>query len=382
MSRNPTFVFAGGGTGGHLFPGFAVAEELLGRLPQARIVFAGSERAIERRVHGEREFERLVLPCENLRTARRRPWRFVWNNLRAWRAAAAWVSANAPDVVFGLGGFASAPLVWAAGRRGVPVVLLEQNVVAGRATRWLSRRAALICVSFCPTADELGGGARIRVTGNPVRRAIVPGTDAPRRTESASRTLLILGGSQGAQAVNRAMLDAAAALRASLAGWRIVHQTGPEQAESVRRRYHDLRVPAIVEPFFDDLPAWYRAADLAVTRAGATTLAELACAGVPAVIVPYPQAARDHQRHNARVFAAAGAARVVEQRPDPARTADGLGRQLLELIDSAGSRNRMRRAMHSLARPHAASAVVDELQQLLAQTPRKLHPTARSRSAA
>jgi UDP-N-acetylglucosamine--N-acetylmuramyl-(pentapeptide) pyrophosphoryl-undecaprenol N-acetylglucosamine transferase len=376
VASTRTFVFAGGGTGGHLFPGLAVAEELRARHPQARITFAGSGRIVEQRILASSGFERLVLPCESLRMARRHPWRFVWNNLRACRMAAAWLAGNSPDVVFGLGGFASAPLVWAAARRNIPVVLLEQNVVVGRATRWLSRRASLICVSFPETAAELGRAAPVCVTGNPVRRSIAalqggarserPPELCPGEKRSGMvRTLLVLGGSQGAQAVNQSVLESVAALRASLAGWRIVHQTGLEQADAVERRYRELRVAALVQPFFDDLPEWYRVADLAVARAGATTLAELACAGVPALLVPYPHAARNHQWQNACAFAAAGAARVIEQRSRLARTAADLSRNLLELVDSAGVRDRLRQAMHRLARPRAAASVVEQVETLL-----------------
>jgi UDP-N-acetylglucosamine--N-acetylmuramyl-(pentapeptide) pyrophosphoryl-undecaprenol N-acetylglucosamine transferase len=266
-------------------------------------------------------------------------------------------------------------------------VLLEQNIVAGRATRWLSRRASLACVSFPETADELARAVTVCVTGNPVRRPIASMRACDRRPAGGLRTLLVLGGSQGAQAVNQAMLESVAALRASLADWRIVHQTGLEQAESVARRYRELRVSAVVRPFFDDLPDWYRVADLAVARAGATTLAELACAGVPALLVPYPHAARDHQWHNAQAFAAAGAARVIFQRSHPALTAAELSRNLLEVVDSAGIRDRMGQAMHRLARPGAAAAVVEHVEMLLSEMRRDARSpaaatAARPRSAA
>jgi UDP-N-acetylglucosamine--N-acetylmuramyl-(pentapeptide) pyrophosphoryl-undecaprenol N-acetylglucosamine transferase len=382
LSHARTYVFAGGGTGGHLFPGLSVAEELLARRPDARIVFAGSNRAIETQAHVGRGFERVLLPCESVRTLRRRPWRFVWNNLRGWRAATRWIDQNSPDVVIGLGGFASAPLVYSAARRGIPVVLLEQNVVCGRATRWLSRRAALVCVSFSETMNELRRGTHAAVTGNPVRREVAALLSARgSHATGGPRTLLVLGGSQGAQPVNVAMLETAAAIRASLAGWRIVHQTGAEQIELVRQRYRELRLTAVVEPFFADLPAWYPTAEIAIARAGATTLAELACAGLPSLLVPYPHAARDHQRHNAQVFAAAGAARIIEQRSDPAHTSADLGRNLLDLIDSAGIRHRMRRAMRALARPDAARAVVDQVERLIGGRDHRINP-APVRSAA
>lgn len=247
----------------------------------------------------------------------------------------------------------------------IPSLLLEQNTVAGRATRWLSRRASMVCLSFEQTAEMLPKGSKICVVGNPVRRKIAELYSASNGSDDrAEPTLLILGGSQGAVAVNEIVLRSLKSLNSSLCGWKVVHQTGETQAEQVRRRYAELNVEAVVAPFFTELVDWYRRATLVISRAGATTLAELACAGCPALLVPYPNSVGDHQSTNARVYESAGAACVVEQNGNLDQAAELLTRQLLSLLVDDNPRDVMRRAMRSLAKPHAASDVVDRLLQL------------------
>lgn len=370
MTASRTFLFAGGGTGGHLFPGLAVAEELRRRDPDVRILFAGSGRAIEREILAATGYDHIVLPSESTAVLRRRPWRFAWNTLRALAGARRLLRDARPAVVIGLGGFASVPVVWMAARRGVPTVLLEQNTIPGRATRWLSRRATLVCVSFEETARFLPQGTHTAVTGNPVRPQIAGLADTPSpRDESQSGPdarpiLLVLGGSQGATGINDAMMTAAELRREELRGWQIVHQTGPRQVDAVRAQYERLGLSAVVEPFFSDLSEWYRRAMVVVSRAGATTLAELACAGCPAMLVPYPEAVGDHQTHNAQVFAAAGAAVIVPQQSSPHITAESLSRALETLLRAPDTRARMGEAMRRLARPRAADDVARRVWEL------------------
>lgn len=372
MAQPKCYIFAGGGTGGHLMPGLAVAAELSRVEPDARVIFVGSSRSLERQVLSQPEalrFEHVILAAEPLATARRRPWRFVWRNWRSFREAQRLLRTKRPAVVIGLGGYASVPVVFAAQRLGLPTVLLEQNVVPGKATRWLSRRASRVCVSFEATSHRLSRTDNIVITGNPVRveiaslhvsPALLWGESGGERAASP-KTLLVLGGSQGASGINRAMLPAAEQLRSELAGWRIVHQTGAEQADEVRRQYAKLTVDHEVEPFFHDMATLYSTATLVVSRAGATTLAELACAGCPTILIPYPAATDNHQHLNADEFVAAGAARCVTQATDPADTASRLKADLRLLIGDADQRTVMRRAMSALARPDAALQVLAEI---------------------
>jgi UDP-N-acetylglucosamine--N-acetylmuramyl-(pentapeptide) pyrophosphoryl-undecaprenol N-acetylglucosamine transferase len=364
-----TYLFAGGGTGGHLYPGIAVAAELTARDEQARIVFAGSGRAVERDIVASSGYEHWQQGAEPLTVMRSDPWRFALGNWQAFRAAVSALRRERPAVVIGLGGFASAPLVLAAQQLSIPTVLLEQNVTPGRATRWLSRRASLVCLSFDVTRKSIASRGRVVVTGNPVRREIAALSEesaaatvtAPSVEPAGHETLLVLGGSQGAHGVNLAMVEAVDVVRAKLPGWSIVHQTGQNDAAEVAGAYDRIGVAATVSPFLNDLPVRYSTAAIAISRAGATTLAELACAGIPAILFPYPQAARDHQLQNARVFEAAGAACVIDEKNPTDTPGAVLAGRLRILLDDRAARENMSRAMRRLARPLAAVSVAEEI---------------------
>jgi len=347
----------------------AVAEELLRRDPQARVLFAGSERDVERKLLERHGYEHTPLPSVPSSAWRRNPVRFAWNNWSAFRAAGALLQRERPRAVIGLGGFASAPVVAAASRIGIPVVLLEQNYVPGRATRWLANRAALVCVSFPETVSRISRSSGVVVAGNPVRRAIAALADEPRSIDrpDSRRTLLVLGGSQGSRAVNGAVLALLRQSGEALRDWNVIHQTGAADFESVRAEYRTLGWSARVEPFLDDIVECYRRADLTIARAGGTTLAELACAGCPAVLVPYPGAIGDHQTWNARAYEAAGAARIVAQHAHPTATAAALAAAVASIIHAEGPPAAMREAMRRMARPAAAGAVVDAIDRCLAK---------------
>jgi UDP-N-acetylglucosamine--N-acetylmuramyl-(pentapeptide) pyrophosphoryl-undecaprenol N-acetylglucosamine transferase len=365
-----TYLFAGGGTGGHLFPGIAVAERLLEQQPQARILFVGSDRPIERQILAGTPFEHCSLPSPSLADARRHPLRFVRQLLAGRRAARELILRERPAAVIGCGGFASAAPVYVAGRAEVPFVLLEQNVIPGRATRWLSRLGGTVCLSFEAARRHLPRSASVTVTGNPVRQEIaeLAGRIPADRAAAVGGTpmLLVLGGSQGARGVNEMLIGVAARAPQALAGWRVVHQTGAADVDRVRQAYADAGIAAEVGAFFDDLVPHYASASLVVSRAGATTLAELACAGVPAILVPYPHAMDNHQWHNAREFEQAGAAVIVEQ-GDAAESVNvtagsaTFDETLTSLVQDDRRRAAMAAAMANLARPDAAAAVVKRL---------------------
>lgn len=358
MSAPMTLILAGGGTGGHLTPGLAVATELRQREPDARIVFVGSDRPIDQRLLAGHE--RRVMTLLPLRSAWRSPARFAWAWWQAHRQARALLAEVRPHVVCGLGGLASIPLVRAAHQAGVPTLLLEQNVIPGRANRWMARSAHRVCVSFRETIDLLPHPDRCRLTGNPVRPPFASLASAELRPVTNLSTVLILGGSQGAQPLNDALL---AQLPQSPAVWKDfhwVHQTGETGTDELRTAYQRAGLSCEVAPFYPDLERRIPQAAVVVSRAGATTLAELACAGVATVLVPYPQAADDHQRANARAYSAHRGAVVVEQEgaePFPLRLANTLTRLLAEPV----ARQELAGHLRSLAHPDAAARVVDEI---------------------
>jgi UDP-N-acetylglucosamine--N-acetylmuramyl-(pentapeptide) pyrophosphoryl-undecaprenol N-acetylglucosamine transferase len=264
--------------------------------------------------------------------------------------------------VIGLGGFASVPYVLAARRERIPVLLLEQNAVTGRANRWLSRGCP-ICLTFAESAARLPGSAQWEVTGNPLRRSLIDRARI-RRAEPESRqkprTLLVLGGSQGSRQVNESVLNAVSQLFTELAGWRVVHQTGPDGEALARTTYSRLGIEHLVQPLFAEPAALYESATLAIGRAGATTLTELAAFGVPAVLIPYPNAADNHQVLNARPFVAAGAALSVEC-PSTGMAAVDLVDVLRPLLEDPARLRAMSAAMAGLANLDATSRVVDRL---------------------
>lgn len=358
MSK-PLFVFAGGGTGGHLFPGIAVAESLKALRPDSQFLFVGSGRAVEQSILREASYETRTLNVPPIATALRHPLRFVQGHVADWSTVRHLIENDKPAAVIGLGGLASFVLANAAIGRCIPVVLLEQNVIPGRANRCLSRRA-VVCSSFEDTAKHLPRAQRIVLTGNPLRPEIAQ-AEVPSPDEIASRnTLLILGGSQGSRQVNEAVLKSARQLATgsaagSLGNWQVIHQTGLADVEAYRQEWQRLGIDATVEPFFNDLPKQYLQASLVISRAGATTLAELACLNLPSILIPFEHARDDHQTANANVFQAAGAARIVDPRtPD---FEDLIAQSLTDLIANPRLRESMSSNCEALARRDASAKV-------------------------
>jgi UDP-N-acetylglucosamine--N-acetylmuramyl-(pentapeptide) pyrophosphoryl-undecaprenol N-acetylglucosamine transferase len=357
-----TYIFAGGGSGGHLFPGVALAEELLRRCPDSRVLFVGSERPIEKTILQPTGFTHHPLPVEPPRRLPQSPIHWLRRNWCAWRMALRLLAMEEPRWVIGLGGYISAPTVWAARRRKIPVLLMEQNAIPGAATRWLAGCARQVCLSFEESRRWFRQGTPTTVTGNPIRESIRRVAEERRQNaEREPKTLLILGGSQGAESLNEGVVRLLPELRPALAGWRIVHQAGAGRSALLRERYRHLSLAAVVEDFFPDLAAWYAQADLAISRAGATTLAELSCMGCPAILIPYPFAADRHQAANAEVFVRCGGALSVSQGASAEATALRLKGPLLSLLTDERRRDAMSQAARRLARPDAAERIVELL---------------------
>lgn len=353
-------IVAGGGTGGHLYPGIAVARELLKRLPDAQVTFAGTERGIEAKVIPREGFALDLLRSAGLKgvsaVAFARGLLLIpLGCADAWRI----LSRRSPDVVIGVGGYSSGPVVLAAALRRIPTLLMEQNAVPGFTNRRLARMVDAAAVTFDETVTYFG--RRGFVTGNPVRAEFFE-RDATNTAGGATPPrILIFGGSQGAHAINLAMVEAAEKLAAHPGGLAITHQTGERDLERVRDAYRRAGLEARVEPFLFAMDREVKAADVVVARAGATTLAELTAAGKPAVLIPLPTAADDHQRKNAEVLARAGAAEVIEQRT---LTGSALADRILALAGDAPRRAAMARAATALARPDAARAIADRVLEL------------------
>lgn len=361
MKNSPLhIVLAGGGTLGHLFPGLAVAAELKRLAPDVRIAFAGSGKAAEQRHVLLAGYEYVAISCRPRPKRVFESWAFVAQNVRGLREAKQYLRTNCVHAVVGLGGYASFAMAWAAANAGIPMILLEQNAIAGRATRRLAPHASLVCVAFDSARETLQAGGPIRAIGNPIRQA---GGLVEKAALPGGLRLLVLGGSQGSESLNLAVPQALARMQPDLRGWSIVHQAGEFGAAATARLYAELGLAAHVAPFIENLPRVMASCHLAISRAGGTTLAELAAARLPAVVVPYPVASDDHQRRNAQQYAAAGACRLIEGKHGPSSIEGQLVAELPELLLSDERRCRMAECMQALARPaaawHAARMILD-----------------------
>jgi UDP-N-acetylglucosamine--N-acetylmuramyl-(pentapeptide) pyrophosphoryl-undecaprenol N-acetylglucosamine transferase len=356
-------VIGGGGTGGHLYPGIAIAREILARRPEAVVTFAGTARGIETRVVPREGFELDLLriaglkgrsPIAAIAGVARLPLSFV----DAWRILAR----RRPDIVIGVGGYASGPVVMLAALRGKPTLIAEQNAVPGLTNRLLSRVVSAAAVTFDSTVSFFG--RRGFVAGNPVRPEFLtelpPDGGGDGRAAGQRARVLIFGGSQGAHAINVAMVEAAPRLAAA-GGLDLTHQTGERDVELVRRGYADAGLPARVEPFLYAMDREMKQADLVVSRAGATSIAELTASGRASILVPLPTAADDHQKKNAQVLAGAGAAELIEQKD---LTGALLAERLIALAEDPARRDEMAAAAKRLARPDAAKVIVDRVLEL------------------
>jgi UDP-N-acetylglucosamine--N-acetylmuramyl-(pentapeptide) pyrophosphoryl-undecaprenol N-acetylglucosamine transferase len=349
-------LIAGGGTGGHLFPGVAIAEELRAREPAAEIRFVGTRRGIEARVLPELGWPLELVEVTGLKTVGllgavrgllRLP-RALWQARRIVRTFR-------PDAVIGVGGYASGPVVLAARLAGIPTAICEQNSIPGLTNKWLGKIVRTVFLSFTDS-QRFFRAKKVVLSGNPVRREMVRKLlAASTRDASDPRVhVLVVGGSQGAVAVNdlasRALIALAAAIPLT-----IVHQTGDKDLGTTAERYREGNIDADCRAFIKDMAGEYERADLIIGRAGATTVAELAIAGKPAVLIPFPFAADNHQEVNAREMAARGAALMLRQAE---LTADLLADALRPLLTDPARRASMAAAMKSLAKPEAAATIV------------------------
>jgi len=347
-------LLAGGGTGGHLFPAVAIAQRLLETEYGGQVLFVGTARGIEASILpklglslrtidisgfvGKGPAAKLAVLPQLFRSVRQS--QRILENFR-------------PDVVVGVGGYASAPVLLAAKLKGVPFLIHEQNAWPGLANRLLARWAERVCLSFAD-ADRTFHRGRTVLTGNPLRRGM---EDCPPVPEEDPQ-LLIFGGSRGARAINQLVVQALPLLEGFRGRLRIVHQTGAEELESVCQGYRQAGwEDAGVVPFIDDMAAAYAAAHLVICRAGATTIAELTACGRPAILIPFPFAAADHQTGNARALAHRGAALLL---PQADLTAERLATVIGDLLADRERRLTMAATARSLGRRGAADLILEE----------------------
>ncbi len=362
MTNAKTIFLAGGGTGGHLYPGIAVAEKLRDRIPDVKLVFLCTTREIDAVILKPTGFEFIPQPIVPPVTTIGGLLRF-W---KSWRETKDQIKQlfrdRPPAAVLGLGGYAAGVAVERAAKKGIPTALLNPDVIPGKANQYLMKQTRAVCCQFEETAEHVPAEqkAKLHVTGCPIRAEIVAPCDRDAaitrlQLDKRLRTLVVTGASLGAQTVNEAAL--AMFSQMSLDGWQVLHLAGRDHAAKVREGYQTLKVPNQVIDFTPAMADVWAVADLCISRSGASSCAELTACGVPSILMPYPYHKDMHQRENAKVLADAGAAILIDDQKDRMINSAKLRAVIEPLLLDEGRRRAMSNAAHSLGHPDAASAV-------------------------
>ena len=351
-------ILAGGGTGGHVIPALAIAQELKTHY-NAEVLFIGTARGIENRLVPAAGFPLKLVQVgalKNVTLATR--FKTLFDLPRAVLAAGKMLSDFKADVVIGVGGYASGPAMLAAVLKRIPTLAFEPNVVPGFANRVVAKMVSAAAVHFAETAKYF---RHAQVTGVPVRQAFFEMSS----TRHTTPTLLVFGGSQGAHAINKVVIDSAAELQSRFPALQIVHQTGERDYNDAAEAYKTLGSSVEVFKFIDDMPRFFANADLLVCRSGASTVAEITAAGKPAIFVPFPRAADDHQKRNAEALERAGAALMLEEAN---LTRQALMETVSSLLNDPAKLQRMGDAARSLSHPSAARDIAAMAAKLAGKT--------------
>ncbi|MGB7160732.1 MAG: UDP-N-acetylglucosamine--N-acetylmuramyl-(pentapeptide) pyrophosphoryl-undecaprenol N-acetylglucosamine transferase [Tepidisphaeraceae bacterium] len=371
MPDSPTILLAGGGTGGHLYPGISVAEALRKVMPDCKPVFLCTQREIDRVILEPTGFEFIPQPIVP-------PVKSVGGLLKFWKSwretkdlVKAVIRERKPAAALGLGGYAAGVAIKRAAEKKTPTAILNPDVIPGKANQYLMRYAEAVCCQFEETAEHVSPAhrGRLKTTGCPIRADI---RALPTREAAAARlglnpsfrTLLVTGASLGAQTVNEAVIEMLKGM--TLQGWQVLHLSGREHADAVRAGYRGLEtVHARVIDFTPAMADVWAVSDLAIARAGASSCAELTACGVPSILMPYPYHKDLHQRANAKVLADAGAAILLDDEKDAVKNAAKLRPAIEPLISDSGKRHAMGTAARSLGKPDAAEQVAAIITQMI-----------------
>jgi UDP-N-acetylglucosamine--N-acetylmuramyl-(pentapeptide) pyrophosphoryl-undecaprenol N-acetylglucosamine transferase len=359
MTRSDySIAIACGGTGGHLFPGLSVAEKLLHRKCAVTLMISPKE-VDQEAVKSASGMEIVTLPAIGLQ--RGSEFAFLKGFKKSYGASRRLFKTSPPDAVLAMGGFTSAPPILAGKQLGAQTFLHESNTIPGRANRWLSWVVNRAFVGFESAAGRLNN-RKITITGTPVRASFRPRDAAGCRAELGfdphRPLLLVMGGSQGASGINDLVIKSLPTLAKLAPNLQWLHLAGPNDSEKVKQAYSELKLKAMVHPFFSGMELALGAATAAISRAGASSLAELVTMRVPAVLVPYPAATDNHQLHNARAFAATGAAQIVEQE---GATAEAMAEQIIGIVNCPTTRQKMQNGLAQWQSPRAAEEIADAM---------------------
>ncbi len=371
MSDSKTILFAGGGTGGHLYPGLSVAQAMLARDPSIKPLFLTTNKEIDKVILGPTGFEFIPQPIVP-------PVKTVGGLLKFWKS---WretrdivkkvLKDRQPAAVLGLGGYAAGVAVKEAAQRGVKAAIINPDVIPGKANQYLLQYVDTVCCQFAETSAHVDPKhhGKLKTTGCPVRTEIL---DMPPRAAALQRlgldatlqTLVVTGASLGAQTINEAILTMLKDV--TLRGWQILHLSGRDHVASVRAGYRELEQPAVVVDFTPAMADVWAVADIAISRSGASSCAELTACGVPSILLPYPYHKDMHQRANAQVLADAGAAILIDDEKDRRKNADKLRPALESLLFDANKRKAMATAAKTIGKPDASDEVARTMLGMIA----------------
>ena len=360
-------IIAGGGTGGHLFPGLAIAKEICRRCAKAEILFVTGRRKMELDILNRTGFLQSSIDVEGLKG---RGWRKGLRTLiklpLSFLQSFFIIRSFSPNMVIGVGGYSAGPVCMMARLMGVPSAIHEQNSYPGLTNRLLCRVVNRVFISFEESRAHFPGGSLL-LTGNPIREEFLTekNIEAP---DDKKFTILVLGGSQGARAINRAVIAALSVLKEKSRIPRIIHQTGEKDYNEVVEAYEKVGVIGEIQPFIENMVRAYSLSDLVISRAGATTVSELAALGKPSVLVPYPHAANQHQETNAQMLVRAGGAEMMRQ---DTLTGEILAEALMRYMDDPAALKAMGRMALKMGRGDAARVIVDQLMEMIEEGPRR-----------
>jgi len=359
--RDVRVIIAGGGTGGHLFPGLAIAAEISKRKVKSEILFVTGRRKMETALLGRSGFSQSSIDVEGLKG---RGWkkalRVMFKLPLSFFQSVSIIKGFSPRIVVGVGGYSAGPVCLAARMMKIPSAIHEQNSFPGLTNRLLCRVVDRVFISFEESRAHFPKGL-IFLTGNPVREELLTGK-AARREGAKGFSILVMGGSQGARAINEAFVAALEILKERGRATEVIHQTGETDYEQVAEAYRERKLEGEITPFIQDMADAYRRADIVVSRAGATTISELAALGKPSILIPYPYAANRHQETNAQMLVDEGGAEMMLQE---ALSGESLAGSLMRYMDNREALERMGMQAKKKGRGDATKTIVDQLMEMM-----------------